>query len=76
VTGDIHVRIRRLIVPAAIGGDRDALAREVVESIAQCLSRDARTSREALEDRPRPIATRVGEAVAESVRVVSSRSNR
>ena len=78
MTGDIHVRIRRLIVPASIGGDRDALAREVVESIEQCLSRDAHASRDALEVGPRPITTRVGKAVAESVRVVmpsSSRSN-
>ena len=70
MTGDVHVRIRRLVVPASIGGDRDTLARDVIDSIEQYLGCNTDASRDPLADGRRPIAARVGEAVAESVRVL------
>ena len=76
MTRDVDVRIRRLIVPASIAGDRDALAGDVIASIERHVGGRAGAGSEPIEAGTRPIAARIAETVAESVRVAMPRSSR
>lgn len=76
MTREIHVRIRRLVVPASIGGDRDVLMRDVIEAIERHVAHDVPASRDALDGDERSIGARIGETVATSIRTAMPRSSR
>jgi hypothetical protein len=69
MSADMHVRVRRLVVPAPDEGGEQLRVRDVIEAIEWHLHDESRDSRIAIDRAPGSTASRIGEAVGHAVRV-------
>jgi len=69
MSADVHVRVRRLIVPAPDEGGEQLCVRDVIEAIERHLYVESRDSMIAIDPSPGSTASRIGGAVGHSVRV-------
>ena len=76
MTPDVHVRVRRLVVPASDEGDGIVRARDVIEAIERHLGAEQRDAKAGIDPATGSTVSRIGEAVAHSVRATLAAQSR